>query len=123
MSLRLEQEVHKRSLSQSELNMQNQQVLVMRSSEKALKQEINHLLDLKDDLESQSQELRRFRTLFYSRAKKAKRKVPLRIVGRDLKTAAAAAAVAEETDRLLVVFQGQSRYGRPAEGAQGPAGG
>lgn len=61
LSSRLEQEIHERNLNQSELKMQNQQVSVMRSSEKALKQEINHLLDIKDDLESQSQELRRFK--------------------------------------------------------------
>lgn len=61
LSSRLEQEIHERNLSQSELKMQNQQVAVMRSSEKGLKQEINHLLDTKDDLESQNQELRRFK--------------------------------------------------------------
>lgn len=61
LSSRLEQEIHERNLSQSELKMQNQQVLVMRTSEKALKQEINHLLDFKDDLENQNQELRRFK--------------------------------------------------------------
>ncbi|KAM7395261.1 hypothetical protein PAMA_006836 [Pampus argenteus] len=59
LSLRLEQEVHKRSLSQSDLKMQNQQVLVLRSSEKKLKQELNHLLDMKQLLEKQNQELRR----------------------------------------------------------------
>ncbi|KAM3602727.1 uncharacterized protein V6R79_009673 [Siganus canaliculatus] len=59
LSLRLEQEVHKRSLSQSDLKMQNQQVSVLRSSEKQLKQELNHLLDLKQVLDKQNQELRR----------------------------------------------------------------
>ncbi|XP_065819814.1 rho-associated protein kinase 2 isoform X2 [Labrus bergylta] len=59
LSLRLEQEIHKRGLSQSELKMQNQQVSVLRSSEKQLKQELNHLLDLKPVLEKQNQELRR----------------------------------------------------------------
>uniref|UniRef100_A0A8D3B6A3 Rho-associated protein kinase 2 n=1 Tax=Scophthalmus maximus TaxID=52904 RepID=A0A8D3B6A3_SCOMX len=59
LSLRLEQEIHKRSLSQSELKMQNQQVSVLRSSEKQLKQEVNHLLDMKQILEKQNQELRR----------------------------------------------------------------
>uniref|UniRef100_A0A8D3B6L0 non-specific serine/threonine protein kinase n=1 Tax=Scophthalmus maximus TaxID=52904 RepID=A0A8D3B6L0_SCOMX len=57
LSLRLEQEIHKRSLSQSELKMQNQQVSVLRSSEKQLKQEVNHLLDMKQILEKQNQEL------------------------------------------------------------------
>nr|XP_046229147.1 rho-associated protein kinase 2-like isoform X2 [Scatophagus argus] len=59
LSLRLEQEVHKRSLSQSDLKMQKQQVSVLRSSEKQLKQELNHLLDMKQALEKQNQELRR----------------------------------------------------------------
>uniref|UniRef100_A0A4W6D9A4 non-specific serine/threonine protein kinase n=1 Tax=Lates calcarifer TaxID=8187 RepID=A0A4W6D9A4_LATCA len=45
LNSRLEQEIHKRSLSQSELKMQNQQVSVLRSSEKQLKQELNHLLE------------------------------------------------------------------------------
>uniref|UniRef100_A0A8C4H4U1 non-specific serine/threonine protein kinase n=1 Tax=Dicentrarchus labrax TaxID=13489 RepID=A0A8C4H4U1_DICLA len=58
LSLRLEQEIHKRSLSQSDLKMQNQQVSVLRSSEKQLKQELNHLLDMKQALEKQNQELR-----------------------------------------------------------------
>lgn len=59
LSSRLEQEIHEHNLSQSELKMQNQQVSVMRLSEKALKQEINHMLDIKDDLEAQNKELRR----------------------------------------------------------------
>lgn len=62
LSLRLEQEMHKRSLSQSDLKMQNQQVSVLRSSEKQLKQELNHLLDLKQVLEKQNQDLRRSHT-------------------------------------------------------------
>lgn len=59
LNLLLEQESHKRSLSQSELKMQNQQVSVLRSSEKQLKQELNHLLDMKQTLDKQNQELRR----------------------------------------------------------------
>lgn len=59
LNLRLEQESHKRSLSQSELKMQNQQVSVLRSSEKQLKQELNHLLDMKQTLDKQNLELRR----------------------------------------------------------------
>uniref|UniRef100_A0A4W6D9B7 non-specific serine/threonine protein kinase n=1 Tax=Lates calcarifer TaxID=8187 RepID=A0A4W6D9B7_LATCA len=57
LNSRLEQEIHKRSLSQSELKMQNQQVSVLRSSEKQLKQELNHLLEVKQLLEKQNQEL------------------------------------------------------------------
>uniref|UniRef100_A0A3B5BBD6 Rho-associated protein kinase 2 n=1 Tax=Stegastes partitus TaxID=144197 RepID=A0A3B5BBD6_9TELE len=59
LTLRLDDEIHKRSLSQSDLKMQNQQVSVLRSSEKQLKQELNHLLDLKQVLEKQNKELRR----------------------------------------------------------------
>uniref|UniRef100_A0A8D0CS80 Rho-associated protein kinase n=1 Tax=Sander lucioperca TaxID=283035 RepID=A0A8D0CS80_SANLU len=59
LSVRLEQEIHKRSMSQSDLKMQNQQVSVLLSSEKQLKQELNHLLDMKQVLEKQNQELRR----------------------------------------------------------------
>ncbi|XP_069014195.1 rho-associated protein kinase 2-like isoform X2 [Embiotoca jacksoni] len=59
LRLRLEQEMHKRSLSQSDLKIQNQQVSVLHSSEKQLKQELNHLLDMKQILEKQNQELRR----------------------------------------------------------------
>lgn len=62
LNLRLEQEIHKRSLSQSDLKMQNQQVSVLRSSEKQLKQELNHLLEMKQVLEKQNQELRRSNT-------------------------------------------------------------
>ncbi|KAK2856137.1 hypothetical protein Q5P01_004872 [Channa striata] len=57
--LRLEQETQKRNLSQNDLKMQNQQMSVLRSSEKQLKQELNHLLDMKQNLEKQNQELRR----------------------------------------------------------------
>lgn len=59
LSSNLEQEIHRHSLSQSELKMQNQQVSVLRSSEKQLKQELNHLLDMKQILEKQNQDLRR----------------------------------------------------------------
>lgn len=59
LTLRLEQEIHKRSLSQSDLKMQNQQVSVLRTSEKQLKQELNQLLDMKLIIEKQNQELRR----------------------------------------------------------------
>lgn len=85
LSSRLEQEIHERSLSQSELKIQNQQVSVMRSSEKALKQEINHLLDIKDDLETQSQELRRYKRLFPDFIKQIKHKVLVKTVRWDLR--------------------------------------
>uniref|UniRef100_A0A3Q4I8I1 Rho-associated protein kinase 2 n=1 Tax=Neolamprologus brichardi TaxID=32507 RepID=A0A3Q4I8I1_NEOBR len=59
LTSRLEEEMHKRSMSQSELKIQNQQVSVLQSSEKQLKQELNQLLDMKQMLEKQNQELRR----------------------------------------------------------------
>ncbi|XP_051909570.1 rho-associated protein kinase 2-like isoform X3 [Hippocampus zosterae] len=59
LSLRLEQEVHKRSLAQSDLKMEKQQVTVLHTSEKQLKQELNQLLEMKQVLEKQNQELRR----------------------------------------------------------------
>lgn len=62
LGLRLEQETQKRSLSQNELKLQSQQVSVLRSSEKQLKQEVNHLLDMKQMLEKQNQELHRSNT-------------------------------------------------------------
>lgn len=62
LNLRLEQEIHKRNLSQNDLKLQNQQVSMLRSSEKQLKQELNHLLDMKQILEKQNQELRRSNT-------------------------------------------------------------
>uniref|UniRef100_A0A8C5EMB9 Rho-associated protein kinase n=1 Tax=Gouania willdenowi TaxID=441366 RepID=A0A8C5EMB9_GOUWI len=59
LGLRLEDEIHKRGLSQSDLKMQNQQVAVLRSSEKQLKQELNQLLEIKQMLEKHNQDLRR----------------------------------------------------------------
>uniref|UniRef100_A0A8C6MEF1 non-specific serine/threonine protein kinase n=1 Tax=Nothobranchius furzeri TaxID=105023 RepID=A0A8C6MEF1_NOTFU len=57
LTSRLEEEIHKLSLSQSELKMQKQQVSVLGSSEKLLKQEVNQLLEMKLSLEKQNQEL------------------------------------------------------------------
>uniref|UniRef100_A0A8C8D7D3 non-specific serine/threonine protein kinase n=1 Tax=Oncorhynchus tshawytscha TaxID=74940 RepID=A0A8C8D7D3_ONCTS len=58
LSLCMEQEEKKRMLSQNDLNVQTQQVTALCSSEKQLKQELNHLLDMKHSLEKQNQELR-----------------------------------------------------------------
>uniref|UniRef100_A0A8C8ELI9 non-specific serine/threonine protein kinase n=1 Tax=Oncorhynchus tshawytscha TaxID=74940 RepID=A0A8C8ELI9_ONCTS len=55
------QEEQKRRLSQNDLKAQTQQVTALRSSEKQLKQELNHLLDMKQSLEKQNHELRRER--------------------------------------------------------------
>lgn len=59
MTLRIEQETQKRSLTQNDLKAQNQQLSSLRTSEKQLKQEMNHMLDIKRSLEKQNQELRR----------------------------------------------------------------
>lgn len=59
LTLRLEQETRKRSLSQSDLKAQKQQVSALASSEKQLKQELNQLLDMKQNLEKQNQKLHR----------------------------------------------------------------
>ncbi|KAJ7988069.1 hypothetical protein DPEC_G00319810 [Dallia pectoralis] len=61
LSLCVEQEMQIRKLSQNDLKAQNQHVTSLLSSEKQLKQELNHLLDVKQSLEKQNQELRRER--------------------------------------------------------------
>uniref|UniRef100_A0A8C2EAN2 non-specific serine/threonine protein kinase n=1 Tax=Cyprinus carpio TaxID=7962 RepID=A0A8C2EAN2_CYPCA len=55
--VRVQQETQKKTLFQADLNVQRQEVSTLRSSEKQLKQELNHLLELKLSLEKQSQEL------------------------------------------------------------------
>lgn len=59
LTLKIEQESQKRSLTQNDLKAQNQQLSTLRTSEKQLKQETNHLLDIKRSLEKQNQELRK----------------------------------------------------------------
>ncbi|XP_064781721.1 rho-associated protein kinase 2-like isoform X1 [Oncorhynchus masou masou] len=61
LSLGMEQEEQKRRLSQNDLKAQTHQVTALRSSEKQLKQELNHLLDMKQSQEKQNHELRRER--------------------------------------------------------------
>uniref|UniRef100_A0A672P501 Rho-associated protein kinase n=1 Tax=Sinocyclocheilus grahami TaxID=75366 RepID=A0A672P501_SINGR len=61
LSVRVQQETQKKTLFQADLNVQRQEVSSLRSSEKQLKQELNHLLELKLSLEKQNQELRRER--------------------------------------------------------------
>ncbi|XP_026079631.1 rho-associated protein kinase 2-like isoform X3 [Carassius auratus] len=60
-SLKIEQEVQKRTLTQNDLKVQNQQLSTLRTSEKQLKQETNHLLEIKRSLEKQNMELRKER--------------------------------------------------------------
>ena len=59
LTLKIEQEIQKRSLTQNDLKAQVQQLNTLRTSEKQLKQEANHLLDIKRSLEKQNQELRK----------------------------------------------------------------
>uniref|UniRef100_A0A672Q0I5 Rho-associated protein kinase 2 n=1 Tax=Sinocyclocheilus grahami TaxID=75366 RepID=A0A672Q0I5_SINGR len=61
LSLKIEQEIQKRALTQNDLKVQNQQLSTLRTSEKQLKQEINHLLEIKRSLEKQNMELRKER--------------------------------------------------------------
>uniref|UniRef100_A0A671LU73 non-specific serine/threonine protein kinase n=1 Tax=Sinocyclocheilus anshuiensis TaxID=1608454 RepID=A0A671LU73_9TELE len=62
LSLKIEQEVQKRTLTQNDLKILNQQLSTLRTSEKQLKQEINHLLEIKRSLEKQNMELRKYAT-------------------------------------------------------------
>ncbi|XP_061700847.1 rho-associated protein kinase 2 [Syngnathoides biaculeatus] len=61
LTLKIEQETQKRNLTQNDLKAQNQQLNSLRTSEKQLKQETNHLLDIKCSLEKQNHELRKER--------------------------------------------------------------
>ncbi|XP_037393875.1 rho-associated protein kinase 2b isoform X2 [Pygocentrus nattereri] len=61
LTVRVEQETQRRNLSQADLKAHRQEVSTLRSSEKQLKQELNHLLELKLSLEKHNQELRRER--------------------------------------------------------------
>lgn len=61
LSLKIEQEIQKRTLTQNDLKVQSQQLSTLRTSEKQLKQEINHLLEIKRSLEKQNMELRKER--------------------------------------------------------------
>uniref|UniRef100_A0A8B9R7Q5 non-specific serine/threonine protein kinase n=1 Tax=Astyanax mexicanus TaxID=7994 RepID=A0A8B9R7Q5_ASTMX len=61
LTVRVEQEAQRRNLSQADLKAQRQEVTTLRSTEKQLKQELNHLLELKLSLEKNNQELRRER--------------------------------------------------------------
>ncbi|XP_072263628.1 rho-associated protein kinase 2 isoform X2 [Pyxicephalus adspersus] len=61
LTLKTEQEMQKRSLTQNDLKMQLQQVNSLKMSEKQLKQEINHLTEIRTSLEKQNSELRKER--------------------------------------------------------------
>uniref|UniRef100_A0A671XT85 non-specific serine/threonine protein kinase n=1 Tax=Sparus aurata TaxID=8175 RepID=A0A671XT85_SPAAU len=71
LTLKIEQETQKRSLTQNDLKAQNQQLSSLRTSEKQLKQETNHLLDIKRSLEKQNQELRKS-TLYKTQVRELK---------------------------------------------------
>ncbi|XP_056125116.1 rho-associated protein kinase 2b isoform X3 [Rhinichthys klamathensis goyatoka] len=61
LSVRVHQETQRKTLCQNDLKVQREEISTLRSSEKQLKQELNHLLELKLSLEKLNQELRRER--------------------------------------------------------------
>ncbi|KAM6463387.1 rho-associated protein kinase 2 isoform 4-T4 [Liasis olivaceus] len=61
LNLKIEQETQKRCLTQNDLKMQTQHVNALRMTEKQLKQENNHLVEIKISLEKQNNELRKER--------------------------------------------------------------
>ncbi|XP_066468108.1 rho-associated protein kinase 2 isoform X2 [Tiliqua scincoides] len=61
LSLKIEQETQKRCLTQNDLKMQAQHVNALKVTEKQLKQENNHLIEIKLSLEKQNNELRKER--------------------------------------------------------------
>ncbi|XP_051831383.1 rho-associated protein kinase 2 isoform X3 [Antechinus flavipes] len=61
LTLKIEQETQKRCLTQNDLKMQTQQVNTLKMSEKQMKQENNHLMEIKMSLEKQNIELRKER--------------------------------------------------------------
>ncbi|XP_053503069.1 rho-associated protein kinase 2 isoform X2 [Ictalurus furcatus] len=72
LTVRVEQEMQRRNLSQADLKAQRNEVSTLRSSEKQLKQELNHLLELKLSMEKQNQELRREREVADTHLKELK---------------------------------------------------
>ncbi|XDV41633.1 hypothetical protein PO909_010454 [Leuciscus waleckii] len=61
LNVRVHQETQRKTLCQNDLKVQREEISTLRSSEKQLKQELNHLLELKLSLEKLNQELRRER--------------------------------------------------------------
>ncbi|KAL7988060.1 hypothetical protein Chor_006979, partial [Crotalus horridus] len=61
LTLKIEQETQKRCLIQNDFKMQTQQLNALKVSEKQLKQESNHLIEIKLSLEKQNNELRKER--------------------------------------------------------------
>ncbi|XP_044273939.1 rho-associated protein kinase 2 isoform X2 [Varanus komodoensis] len=61
LTLKIEQETQKRCLTQNDLKMQTQHVNALKMTEKQLKQENNHLIEIKLSLEKQNNELRKER--------------------------------------------------------------
>ncbi|XP_066532588.1 rho-associated protein kinase 2b [Hoplias malabaricus] len=61
LTVRVEQETQRRNLFQADLKAERQEMCTLRSSEKQLKQELNHLLELKLSLEKHNQDMRRER--------------------------------------------------------------
>lgn len=59
LTLKIEQETQKRCLIQNDFKMQTQQLNALKVSEKQIKQENNHLIEIKLSLEKQNNELRK----------------------------------------------------------------
>uniref|UniRef100_A0A8C4LLA4 non-specific serine/threonine protein kinase n=1 Tax=Equus asinus asinus TaxID=83772 RepID=A0A8C4LLA4_EQUAS len=74
LTLKIEQETQKRCLTQNDLKMQTQQVNTLKMSEKQLKQENNHLMEMKMSLEKQNAELRKFLLYFTKLCKELQQK-------------------------------------------------
>ncbi|KAB5517216.1 hypothetical protein PHYPO_G00187160 [Pangasianodon hypophthalmus] len=72
LTVKVEQEMQRRNLSQADLKAQRHEVSTLRSSEKQLKQELNHLLELKLSMEKHNQELRRDREVADAHLKELK---------------------------------------------------
>ncbi|KAJ8270547.1 hypothetical protein GJAV_G00116200 [Gymnothorax javanicus] len=69
LSMKMDQESQKCSLMQSELATQGKEMASLNRSEKHLKQEVNYLLDLKQNLEHKNQELQKERQDTYGQVK------------------------------------------------------
>ncbi|KAF7694267.1 hypothetical protein HF521_008020 [Silurus meridionalis] len=72
LTVKVEQETQRRNLSQADLKAHRHEVSTLQSSEKHLKQDLNHLLELKLSVEKHNQELRREKELAGAHLKELK---------------------------------------------------
>ncbi|KAI5627759.1 rho-associated, coiled-coil containing protein kinase 2b isoform X2 [Silurus asotus] len=72
LTVKVEQETQRRNLSQADLKAHRHEVSTLQSSEKHLKQDLNHLLELKLSMEKHNQELCRERELAGAHLKELK---------------------------------------------------